>query len=118
MASPPLDLSFFHQLSGGDNSRVVRYLEMLQQSIPAALETLREAAEHGEWDLLQRTAHALKPQFAYAGMPDLKERYQQLENLAKSGNDAAAILELLAENERDAFQLVEALGTEIQRLKS
>jgi HPt (histidine-containing phosphotransfer) domain-containing protein len=70
---------------------------------------LREAVTEGDSDLLERSAHSLKGELAYLGIPDAREKAGVLEQMGRNRNFERAA-ETLAMLEADVSALVAEMG--------
>ena len=85
------DLTFLQSFSGGDNSRIQKYVKMYLDSTPALLQSLETAAQTNDSKQMKSSAHTLKSQVDYMGMKKTKEILKSIEEDALSGADAQIV---------------------------
>lgn len=85
------DLSFLQSFSGGDNTRIQKYVKMYLDSTPALFQSMEKAAQTNDSKQLKSTAHTLKSQVDYMGMKKAKELLKSIEEDALAGTDAQQV---------------------------
>jgi signal transduction histidine kinase/CheY-like chemotaxis protein/ligand-binding sensor domain-containing protein len=97
-------------VSGGEPAFVLGILTKLIAKLPEAVEELRAAAALSDWENVRATAHRNKSSAAYSGSDALKEKFKDLEYLARDQTDLGQIPSKL--DELDAF--VQAVVAELK----
>ncbi|HEX2900506.1 MAG TPA: ATP-binding protein, partial [Bacteroidia bacterium] len=77
------DMGMLDAVSGGEPAFVLGILGKLVVKLPEAIEELRQALASQDWETLRATAHRTKSSAAYSGSEELKERFKELEHLAR-----------------------------------
>jgi HPt (histidine-containing phosphotransfer) domain-containing protein len=80
-----MDLSLLHNLMGGDQHLVDRFVVIFKTQVPAQVATLPELCEAKDWEALSTALHSLKTQFSYVGMSELAEEMRSLEEKVDIG---------------------------------
>lgn len=78
--SDAFDVAFLMEMHDGDLSAISAILSTSSQQIAEELDRCLILAEKGDCSELKRRIHLVKPLWGYCGLPDMQERYQQLEN--------------------------------------
>ena len=86
------DLSFLQSFSGGDNSRIQKYVKMYLDSTPALFVSMEKAVQTADSKQLKSSAHTLKSQVDYMGMRKTKELLKSIEEDALSGGDLQQVI--------------------------
>jgi len=87
-----LDLSFLTEIADGSNEFIIESIDMFLEHTPEMLETITTAIAGTNWALTTETAHKLKPNLGFFGMPVTQEKLQEIELMAKSGEPDAELL--------------------------
>ncbi len=74
------DVPFLMEMHDGDLSAISAILSTSGQQISEEFDRCLILAEKGDCSELKRRIHLVKPLWGYCGLPDLQERYQELEN--------------------------------------
>jgi signal transduction histidine kinase/CheY-like chemotaxis protein/HPt (histidine-containing phosphotransfer) domain-containing protein len=75
-----IDLSYLHQLSGGDATFEKEILNQFIQQVPVELDQLKEFIQNNDFEMVRRTAHSLKSTVGYVGLHEKLHPYlEQLE---------------------------------------
>ncbi len=77
------DMAMLDAVSGGEPAFVLGILNKLVVKLPEAVLELRQACSVEDWETLRATAHRTKSSAAYSGSEDLKEKFRELEHLAR-----------------------------------
>jgi CheY-like chemotaxis protein len=85
------DLSMVESISGGDQSFIVKMLQLFLNTVPASLSEMRSFSDKGAWLELSKVAHKLKSTIDSMGIAELKQTIRDIENLGKAGKDTATI---------------------------
>ncbi|SEI56430.1 Hpt domain-containing protein [Dyadobacter sp. SG02] len=80
-----MDLSLLHNLMGGDQRLVDRFVAIFNTQVPAQVAALPELCEAQDWEGLSTALHSLKTQFNYVGMHTLAEQIRSLEEQVDAG---------------------------------
>ena len=80
-----MDLSLLHNLMGGDQQLVDRFVTIFKTQVPAQVAALPALCEAQEWEALSAALHSLKTQFNYVGMNALAEQMRSLEEQVDGG---------------------------------
>lgn len=93
-----LDLSYVRELAGGKKDYVNQVLSIFMDNTPPGLKELERLIQETEdWEQISRQAHFLKSSVSIVKIQGMQERLQQIELLAKEGQDMATIRQLLRE---------------------
>ncbi len=82
-----IDLSMLFEAGGGEATFVVAIASKLVVKLPEAMEELRGHLKDQNWDQLRAIAHRTKSSAAYTGAPNLKEKFRDLEHMARELED-------------------------------
>lgn len=75
-----VDLSFLEKFTKGDSKKMKRYISMYLDSTPKILEDMEGYLKNKNWEQLRISAHSLKPQAEFIGIPLLKDSLIKIEN--------------------------------------
>jgi HPt (histidine-containing phosphotransfer) domain-containing protein len=89
-----MDLSLLHNLMGGDQQLVDRFVNILKTQVPAQVAALPELCQAQDWEGLSTVLHSLKTQFNYVGMNALAEQMRSLEEQVDSGQTDGILLQI------------------------
>lgn len=89
---PDLNLSFLYEIADGSNEFIIESIDMFLANTPALIESLSRALSDGEWTVAASTAHILKSNVGFFGMPVCQELMQEIEIGAKAGKADHALL--------------------------
>lgn len=73
-------LDHLQNLVAGDPEQIKRYLKLFSELIPARMSTLSKALETGDYNLVRKTVHVMKPQMASLGMARAKKMAETIES--------------------------------------
>ncbi len=73
------DLTFLKGLTGGDNAKLAKYINMFLKAAPDMLSNIEKSLESKDYETLRVTAHSLKPQLSYMGIKSLEETIKTIE---------------------------------------
>ena len=93
------DMTFLSSFSGGDTTRMKKYVGMFLQIAPQQLEKIRTALNASDWDSVRANAHSLKPQITYMGIKGGEVLIKQIENDAASRTNVEGIAALFSQME-------------------
>ena len=93
------DMTFLSSFSGGDTTRMKKYVGMFLQIAPQQLEKIRTALNASDWDGVRANAHSLKPQITYMGIKGGEVLIKQIENDAASRTNVEGIAALFSQME-------------------
>ncbi|WP_165903753.1 hybrid sensor histidine kinase/response regulator [Hymenobacter gummosus] len=82
-AAPQLDWSLLEELAFGNEAFIAQIIDTFLRDVPPLTEQLRHAAAAADAPAVASTAHRIKGQLAYFGLPELHEQLNQLEQQAK-----------------------------------
>jgi HPt (histidine-containing phosphotransfer) domain-containing protein len=80
-----LDLSFLYEIADGSNEFIVESIDMFLEHTPEMLQTITKAIADNDWALVGSTAHKLKPNLGFFGMPVSQATLQEIEIITKGG---------------------------------
>jgi HPt (histidine-containing phosphotransfer) domain-containing protein len=89
---------------GGDETLLQEVIDIFLEEAPKHLEALRVAVMQGLAETVETTAHTLKGELAYLGVPEIAKRAGQIEEMGRSNNIKGAT-GLLSSFEADARSL-------------
>ena len=92
-----IDLTFLEGFAGGDNEKMVKYINMFINGAPPMIETMKQQCADKSWKQLRTTAHSLKPQAGYMGANGLKDIFLRIEKYAGEEVNIEAIPGLITE---------------------
>jgi HPt (histidine-containing phosphotransfer) domain-containing protein len=81
-----LDLSFLKEIADGSTEFIIESIDMFLEHTPEMLQTIATAISDKDWTLTYQTAHKLKPNLGFFGMPVSQALIQEVEIMAKEGN--------------------------------
>ncbi len=76
-------MAMLDAVSGGEPAFVLGILNKLVVKLPEAVQELQQAFALEDWETLRATAHRTKSSAAYSGSEDLKEKFRELEHMAR-----------------------------------
>jgi len=79
-----INLDFLEEVTGGDKSKKVKYINMYLQDTPALFNSLKKGIENTDWETIREASHTLISQFHYVGAEALKKTAREIETKAKS----------------------------------
>ena len=68
-----------------DEQLLGEVVRIFLEEAPKQLEDLHRSLAEGNMELLERTAHSLKSELSYLGMPDCSQKARDLEQIAHMG---------------------------------
>ncbi|RMG75491.1 MAG: Hpt domain-containing protein [Bacteroidetes bacterium] len=92
-----IDLTYLHEISGGDAFIVKKTVEKFLESTPGILEKMTLHLQEEDYPELGKAAHKLKSSVAYMGIDSLRETILALEHSAKNQTNLAQVPGLVAE---------------------
>ncbi len=105
------DMSMLESVSNGEPAFVLGIITKLVAKLPEAILELRDAIASADWELVRATAHRNKSSAAYSGSEALKEKFKDLELLAREREH----LELIPEKMDDLDAFAHAVVEELKR---
>lgn len=89
-----MDLSLLHNLMGGDQQLVNRFVHIFKTQVPGQVAALPGLCEAQDWEGLSTALHSLKTQFNYVGMNAFAEQMRSLEERVDSGQTDGVSLQI------------------------
>jgi PAS domain S-box-containing protein len=94
--SPPsrekmIDLSYLRTVSNNDSEFIREMITALLKSLPESIEEIRIHTKGKDWLNLARTIHKIKPSLSMMGLPSLKNKAAELEELCRSQKENKTI---------------------------
>jgi CheY-like chemotaxis protein len=77
------DMTMLEAVSNGEPAFVLGILGKLVIKLPEAVEELRVAIEKADWETVRATSHRNKSSAAYTGSDELKNKFMELEHMAR-----------------------------------
>jgi HPt (histidine-containing phosphotransfer) domain-containing protein len=87
-----LDLSFLYDIADGSNEFIIESIDMFLEHTPELLRMITEGIEASDWAGVSASAHKLKPNLGFFGMPISQANIQEVEIMSKSGAPDVALL--------------------------
>ena len=110
-----LDLSFLYEIADGSTEFIVESIAMFLEQTPELMSVIDEALAGSDWATAGQTAHKLKPNLGFFGMPISQETIQEIEIACKEG--APKPSEMMGKFNQ-VKQLVNANLITLQRIKT
>lgn len=85
-----LDLSFLLEIADGSDEFIVESIGMFLEQTPQLLSAIANAIAGKDWNEASQTAHKLKPNLGFFGMPISQTLIQEIELTCKAGAPNAA----------------------------
>lgn len=104
----PWNLSKTLEQLGGDLTLFQEVMDIFLAEAPIHLAALRLAVERGQAETVEKTAHTLKGELGYLGMPEITQAASQIEEMGRSNNVSCAA-NLLDKFEADINGLFNAI---------
>lgn len=89
-----MDLSLLHNLMGGDQQLVDRFITIFKTQVPGQVAALPALCEARDWEGLSTALHSLKTQFNYVGMNSFAGQMRVLEEQVDNGETAGIHLRI------------------------
>jgi two-component system, sensor histidine kinase and response regulator len=85
---------------GGDESLLREVIDIFLVETPKKIASLRQALEQEDADCLERTAHSLKGELGYLGLPEVSQKARELEQMGRKRDlqNAATLFAALHED--------------------
>jgi HPt (histidine-containing phosphotransfer) domain-containing protein len=93
---------------GGDVTLFQEVMDIFLDEAPKHLAALRLAVEQGQAETVETSAHTLKGELGYLGIPEISQTANQMEEMGRSNNVSGAA-HLLAQFEADVNGLLTAI---------
>jgi HPt (histidine-containing phosphotransfer) domain-containing protein len=100
-----LDLSMLYEIADGSNEFLVESIDMFLEHTPEMLRAINAGIAANDWTAVAQSAHKLKPNLGFFGMPICQATIQDVELMAKAGGSDPALL-------KSKFNEVEAIVAE------
>jgi HPt (histidine-containing phosphotransfer) domain-containing protein len=71
---------------GGDETLLQEVMELFLEEAPKHLTALRLAVDQGTAETIETTAHSLKGELGYLGLPEISRKARDLEEMGRSNN--------------------------------
>lgn len=110
-----LDLSMLQEIADGSDEFIVESIAMFLQHTPEMLNAILTATAAGDWPNVAATAHKLKPNLGFFGMPVCQAIIQEVELMAKEG---APDPDMLKRKFDEAKTIIDGNITELKRIKA
>jgi signal transduction histidine kinase/DNA-binding response OmpR family regulator len=102
------DMSRTLEQLGGDETLLQEVMEIFLEQAPKHLAALRLAVEQGQAERVETTAHTLKGELGYLGIPEISQRASEIEEIGRS-KDVSRATSLLPQFEADITGLFRAI---------
>jgi PAS domain S-box-containing protein len=86
-----VDLSYLKSVSNNDTDFIREMIVTFLESTPKSIKEIEEHAASGDWSNLGKSIHKIKPSLTMMGMPSLKTKAIEIEQLCKSPTDTQLI---------------------------
>jgi HPt (histidine-containing phosphotransfer) domain-containing protein len=93
---------------GGDETLLQEVVEIFLEEAPKHLAALRLAVAQGISEAVETTAHSLKGELGYLGLPEISQKAAELEEMGRSNNVRGAA-SVLSQFEVDVSGLVSSI---------
>jgi HPt (histidine-containing phosphotransfer) domain-containing protein len=110
------DLTFLRGLTGNDNVKVSKYINMFLKATPDMLNNIDKAFDEKDFESLRVTAHSLKPQLSYMGVKSLEETIKNIEFNAGHHLNLDAMPELITLLKAECSKVITELQEEFKTL--
>ena len=110
-----LDLSFLYEIADGSDEFIVDSITMFLDQTPQLLDTIGAAIAAQDWQTAASSAHKLKPNLGFFGMPISQANIQDVEIACKQGGADPAGIQSKFDNVKD---VVSANLIELQKIKT
>jgi HPt (histidine-containing phosphotransfer) domain-containing protein len=87
-----IDLSLLYEIADGNNEFIIESIDMFMQGTPELLRAIDTAISGNDWVTVSSSAHKLKSNLGYFGMPVCHAVIQEVELMAKGGGPDQASL--------------------------
>ncbi len=104
----PWNISETLEHLGGDLALFQEVMDIFLAEAPIHLAALRLAIERGQAETVEKTAHTLKGEVGYLGVPGISQKASQIEEMGRSNNLSGAA-DLLPQFEADMNNLFTAI---------
>jgi HPt (histidine-containing phosphotransfer) domain-containing protein len=91
-----VDLSYLEKVCEGDTDFMKEMIEAFIETIPENLKEMQVAHKAGDFPLLARIVHKMKPSITFMGSEELKANVLKLEALAKESKQGPEMNSLVA----------------------
>ena len=102
------DMSRTLEQLGGDETLLQEVMEIFLDQAPKHLAALRLAVAQGQAETVETTAHTLKGELGYLGIPEISQRASEIEEIGRS-KDVSRAAGLLPQFEADITGLFSAI---------
>jgi HPt (histidine-containing phosphotransfer) domain-containing protein len=104
----PWNMSKTLEQLGGDETLLQEVMDIFLDQAPKHLAALRLAVAQGQAENVETTAHTLKGQLGYLGIPEILQRASEIEEIGRS-KDVRRAAGLLSQFEADITGLSSAI---------
>lgn len=111
---PDLDLSLLHEIADGSNDFIIESIDMFLANTPNLLHGLSQALSSRDWTAVASTAHLLKSNVGFFGMPVSQALMQDIEIMAKAGQPDLKSVQLKFD---EANELISANFKSLEKIK-
>jgi HPt (histidine-containing phosphotransfer) domain-containing protein len=80
-----LDLSMLYEIADGSTEFLIESIDMFLQHTPEMLQMISDGIAANDWTAVAQSAHKLKPNLGFFGMPISQATIQEVELMAKAG---------------------------------
>ncbi|UGU15073.1 Hpt domain-containing protein [Sinomicrobium kalidii] len=92
----PYNLEKLEELSGGDRDFIVSVVAVFVDETPGDLQHLEQAIKSGDYEMVYKHAHKIKPNVDLLGMEEIKSQLLQVEAQARENEGLPVIEEMYA----------------------
>jgi HPt (histidine-containing phosphotransfer) domain-containing protein len=104
----PWNISKTLEQLGGDEALFREVMDIFLDQAPKHLAALLDAVKQGQAETVEATAHTLKGELGYLGIPEILQRASEIEERGRS-KDVSAVAGLLPQFEADINGLLTAI---------
>ena len=112
-----IDISIVQRNSGNDDKVAMQLLEMGLTRIKESIEEINSTYSNGDWELLCRCVHKLRPMLNFCGITEITDQLLEIEKNIKEKqeinvekNEIDSILEYLSSARAEVEKLVQDGG--------
>jgi CheY-like chemotaxis protein len=111
------NLSYIESISNGDQTFVLKMVEIYLEQTELFLRQLLEAYEQKDWDVIRHIAHKIKPSLRMIGLSDIGSILNTIEQSTEEMKDLEQLPALIPQVERACRQSMIELEHDRERLK-
>ncbi|MCX6157312.1 MAG: ATP-binding protein [Ignavibacteriae bacterium] len=110
------DLSSLASMSNNNNSFMKKMINLFIQTIPSAIEEMKEEYQNQNWENVSDVAHKIKPSISLFNITESVKYIAEIEHNARNKRELSKMKDLILNMESDILSVIKGLKQELEKI--